>query len=84
MRNVLIISKINVSKFTLNRSGTTEGRINKQSNQSEDIYNEAQRNKRLEILKKMKGTKKNTEKSNVYFDEITEAGEKGQKKYLKR
>ena len=65
MRNVLIISKINVSKFTLNRSGTTEGRINKQSNQSEeDIQNEAQRNKRLEILKKMKGTK-NTEKTNM-------------------
>lgn len=32
MRNILIIPKINVSKFTLNRSGTTEGRINKQSN----------------------------------------------------
>lgn len=31
MRNILIISKINISKFTLNRSGTTEGRINKQS-----------------------------------------------------
>lgn len=77
MRNILIISKINISKFTLNRSGTTEGRINKQSSQSEeDIYNEAQRNKRLEIKK--------YRKSNMYFDEITEAGEKGQKKYLKR
>lgn len=32
----------------------------------------------------MKGTKKNTEKSNMYFVEITEAGEKGQKKYFKR
>ena len=32
MRTILIISKINVSKFALNRSGTAEGRINKQSN----------------------------------------------------
>lgn len=32
MRTILIISKINVSKFALNRAGTAEGRINKQSN----------------------------------------------------
>ena len=79
MRNVLIISKINVSKFTLNRSGTTEGRINKQSNQSEDIYNEAQRNKRLEILKKMKGTKKIQKKVMCILMKLQKQEKKGRR-----
>lgn len=79
MRNVLIISKINVSKFTLNRSGTTEGRINKQSNQSEDIYNEAQRNKRLEILKKNERHKKIQKKVMCILMKLQKQEKKGRR-----
>lgn len=59
------ISKINGSKFVLNRrSDTTKGRINKQSSWSEEnIQNEAQRNKRLEILKKNERYKEDLEKN---------------------
>lgn len=58
MRNT--IPKINGSNVGLNRrSDTTEGRINEQSGRSEEnIYNEAQINKMLEILKRVKDINK--------------------------
>lgn len=58
MRNT--VPKINGLKVGVNRrSDTTEGRINDQSGRSEEnIHDEAQINKMLEILKRVKGIHK--------------------------
>lgn len=84
MRTILILSKINISKFELNRSGTAEGRINKQSNQSEeDTQNEAQRNKSLAIMKKTERHKKIQKKVICILLRLQRQEKKGRRNILK-
>lgn len=79
MRNIM--SKTNGSKFALNRrSDTTEWRIDIRGRYLEWSTKE----QNIGNTEKNEGHKGDIEKSNMYIVKVTEAGETGQKKYLKR